>query len=158
MGQRETDRLADCHVQARGGGRPLDREIGGCGQQEPVGAAAGGQAPGDRFENGVDQAVFGPRGIGDLDVQLAVSAGEAAQQDPRRPGTKVVAAVVAADRQGVGQHRGTGRGSERGFQRHGLVHIGAGDLEVPSWADREVPTGGVQDAGEHGRRVEPGEA
>ena len=73
---------------------------------EAVGASAGGQAAGDWLENRVNQAVFGTRGIGDLDLQFAVGAGEAAQECPRGTGTQVVAAVVAADRHGVGQHRG----------------------------------------------------
>ena len=128
--QREADRLPGLDVQRRGNGSPIDPEAARSGQQQPVGSAPGGQAAGDRFENRLDQAVFGPGSVADLDFQLPVGAGQAAHQYPRRPGTQVVAAVVTANRHGVGQHCGAGRRPERGFQHHRLVHVGAAGLEV----------------------------
>ena len=100
--------------------------------------------------------VFRTWSIGDLDLQLAVGAGEAAQQYPQRPGPQIVAAVVAADHHGVGQHRGAGLRPERGFQGHGPVHVCAADLAVANRPDREVPATRVRDASQHGRRVETG--
>ena len=138
-------------MQARGGGGPVDLETGGRGKQEPAGAAPGGQASGDRLQDRVDQAVFGARRIADLDVDLPVGALQPAQQDSRRPGAQVVAAVVAAHGHGVGQHRGPGLRPERGLQHHGLVDVRAAGLEVAGRPDREVAAVGVEQAGEHRR-------
>jgi hypothetical protein len=154
MVEREANRLAGNDVEARGSGRPVHPEVGRCGKQEPVGSTTRCYAARDHLENRVDQAVFRTRSIGNLDLQLPVGTGEAAQQYPRRPGTQVVAAVIAANRHGVSQHRGACRGPERGLQRHRLVHVGAAGLKVVGWPDRKVPAIGIEDAGEHGWRVE----
>ena len=155
--QREAHSLAGHQVQACGGGGPVDPEVGRPGQQEPACAAPRGQAAGYRLQNRVNEAVFGTRGIGDIDVDLAVRALQAAQQDPGRPGAQIVAAVVAAHRQGVGQHRDAGLRPERGVQHHRLVRVRPAGLEVAGRPDREMPATGIQDAAEHGGRVEPRE-
>jgi hypothetical protein len=36
-----------------------------------------------------------------------------------------MAGVVAAERKGVGEYRGTARGGERSLQRHRLIHVPA---------------------------------
>jgi hypothetical protein len=61
----------------------------------------------------------------------------------------MVAAVVAAHGQGVGQHRGPGLRPERGFQHHGLVQVRAAGLEVAGRPDRETPAGRVEQVAEH---------
>jgi hypothetical protein len=157
VGQREAHCLAGYHVEVRSSGRSVDPEFGWAGKQQPVGAPPGGQAAGDGFENRVDQAVLGAWSIADFDLHLPVRAGEMAQQYPGGPRTQVMTPLVAADRHRVGQHRGTGRGHKGGLQHHGLVHVDAAGLEVAGWPDREVPATSIEDAGEHGRRVEPGE-
>src|SRR6266700_2268246 len=107
-------------TRSRRGRGAVDPEAGPRGEQQPAGAAAGGQAPRDGFENRVDQSVLGARRIAGLDVHLPVRAGQAAQQYPRGPGSKVMAAVVAADGHGVSQDAGAGCRPVGGFQRHGL--------------------------------------
>ena len=103
--RREADRLASSDVQAGSSGGPC-RPGSRRGKQQPVGSAPGGQAAGDGFENRVDQAVFGTRSVADLELRSAPSVQARRRSNaPRRPGTQVVAAVVAADRHGVGQHR-----------------------------------------------------
>ena len=114
--------------------------------------------PGTSSRIGWIRPYSGTRGVTDLDVHLPGRAGQSAQQHPRGPGAQVVAALVAADRHRVGQHRGAGRGPEGRLQRHGLVQVGPAGLELARGPDREVPAGRVEDAGEDGGRVEPGEA
>ena len=165
MLKREANRLASHDVEARGSGRPVDPEVGRRGKQQPVGTPAGRQAAGYRFENRLDQAVFGTRSIANLDFQLPVGTGQAAQQYPRRPGTQVVAAVVAANRHGVGQHRGAGRRPERSLQRHGLVHVcaagsrsrrPAGSAKCPASESRmRANTAGASKRGKHSQSTEP---
>ncbi len=152
--EREAHGLPGDQVELRGGSVPGDLETGGRGKQEPAGAATGGDASGDRFQDRVDQPVFGPRRIADIDVDFPDGARELAQQNSRRPGAQVVAAVVAAHGHGVGQHRSAGLRPERGLQDHRLVDVRAADLEIAGRPDREVAAIGIKETGEYGRRVE----
>ena len=153
MLEREAHGLPGDQVELRGGSVPGNLETGGRGKQEPAGAAAGGNASGHRFQDRVDQPVFGPRRIADIDVDFPDGARESAQQDSRRSGAQVVAAVVAAYGHGVGQHR-SGLRPERGLQDHRLVDVRAAGLEIVGRPDREVAAIGIKETGEYGRRVE----
>jgi len=156
--ERERHRLAGGQMQAGVRGGPVHQETVRRGQQQPARAAPGGQPAGHLFQDRVDQPVFGPRGVADLDVHLPVRTGQRAQQHAGGFRAQVVSPLVAADRHRVGQHRGARRRPEGRLQHHGLVHVAAAGLELAGRPDREVPAGRVEDAGEHGGRVEPGKA
>jgi hypothetical protein len=51
-------------------------------------------------------------------------------------------AVVAAEREGVGEYRGATRDCERGLQHHRLIHVPAAHPELTGRADREPPADG----------------
>ena len=123
-----------------------------------AGPAPGGEPAGDRNQDGLDEAVLRPGCVADLRLDLAAGAGEPAQQHARGVGTQVVAALVTPDRKGVGEHGGAARGGEGGLQDHRLVHVPAAGLELACGPDRETPAVGVEQAAEHRRPVEAGEA
>ena len=75
-----------------------------------------------------------------------MSAGQQAQQRTGGRCTQLAAAVVAADRESVGEYRGAVRGGEGGFQHQRLVHVAAADLELAHGPDREMPAGRVEEA------------
>jgi hypothetical protein len=154
----EPGRLAGIQGDPAGGGRPLQGQSGRHRQQQQVRPTPGADAPLHVGEDGVDQPVLRARRVADLQLHGALGAGHPAQQRPRGAGAEVVAAVVAADGQGVDQDGGPGGGPEGGLQGHRLVDVGAGHLGPADRPDGEVAGVLVEQAGEHARPVEPGEA
>jgi hypothetical protein len=129
-----------------------------CAQHQPVSAAPGSNPPRDRYQDRVDEAVLRAGRVADLRFDFTAVAGQLAEQHARRFRTQVVAALVAADREGVGEHGGAARRGEGRFQHHRLVHISAAGLELACRPDHESPTGRVKQAAEHRRPVEAREA
>src|SRR6202012_2484790 len=78
--ERKAHALPSGEVEARGGSGASEMKTGRCRKQEPTGPATGGDAPADHLQDRVDQAVFGPRRIGDLDVEYTVGALQLTQQ------------------------------------------------------------------------------
>jgi hypothetical protein len=154
----EPDRLPGGQGEPSGSGCAVNRQVDRGRQQQPVGAPAGGHPARDGLQQRVDQPVLGSGGVVDLHLHLPIGAAKLAQQHPGGTGAQVVAAVVAADRHGVDQHRDPGRGPKGGLQRHGLVDVGAAGLNVAGWPDHEVTGGLVQQPREDGGPVEAGEA
>src|SRR5215475_11866859 len=100
------------------------------------------------------EAVFGPRGVMHLRVDLAGCAGEPPQQNAWRSRAEVVAAFAPAEGHRVGEDGGAVRGRERRFQHHGVVHIPALDLKVTGRMDSEVAASSINQPAEHRAAVE----
>src|SRR6185437_7630177 len=112
------------------------------GQQQPVSATPGGHPSLDLNQERADEPVFRPGRVADLRVHLTIGAGQPAEQDAGRSRTQVMAAVVTAEREGVGEYRGATRGGERGLQHHRLVHIPAAGPNSPDgWIANRPPAG-----------------
>ena len=106
MPEREHGGLPGGQPDPGGRGGVIHVEADRRGQEQPVGAAPGGEPAGDGNQDGVDEPVLRPGRVADLRLDLAASAGQRAQQRTRGVCTQVVAALVAADREGVGEYRG----------------------------------------------------
>jgi hypothetical protein len=93
------------------------------GEDQPFGTAARGDAALHLVEQRHDQPVLGAGLVVDLDLDLALSAGEPAHQQVGHVSADPVSAVVRAKRHRVGQQEGAGRGAECRLQNERPVEV-----------------------------------
>ena len=101
--------------------------------------------------------VAGPGCEVQLDVEFTVDAGERAQQEVGGREADIVAAFTLAEREHVDQDPAPARALERGLEHQRAGAVAAGDVDDVARSKAPVAGPIVEKAGEHRRRVEPGE-
>ena len=158
MVEGERHGLARDHREPRPADELVDLDGHGAGEGQHVGAAPGHDAPCHRLEEGGDEAVLGAGGVAHRQLDLAPGARQPAQQDARRAGAELVAPLVAAHGQRIGEHDGPRRRAEGGLQHHRVLDVAAADVRRTRRVDRPVPGCFVEDPPEDRGPVEAGEA
>jgi hypothetical protein len=137
--RREVDLLTGPQHAPPVGARAVDAQAVS-GENQPLGTAARGDAARHMAEQRHDQPVLGAGLVVDLDLDLAVGAGEPAHQQVRHVPADPVAAVVRAERHRVGQHEGAACGAERRLQHQGPVEVAP--AAGPAAGRRHLPVPG----------------
>jgi hypothetical protein len=104
------------------------------------------------------QAVLGPGRELHGQLDAALDPLHQAQQLVRRAQPQVVAALAVGHRERVGQPHDAGRRAHGRLEHERARQVAALGRLRPDGAQRPVAGGGVEDAGEQGRAVEPRQA
>ncbi len=106
----------------------------------------------------MDQAELRPRRVFHLELHLSHRARHPAQEGPGGPGAQVVAVLVGVQGHRLGQGGHAAFGPDGRLQGHRVLEVSAGDLGRGWRGDGPMAGILVEQPGEHGGPVEPGQA